>query len=82
MVPAEALLLAAFVLDLLAGALGVTFGGARSYGGELHNAPLLGIRAGECSPLTIRQSVMLMRLTAVLFLVFGVGGRIIVQFAL
>ncbi len=65
-----------------AGALGVTFGGRRSYGGELHNAPLLGIRTGECSPLTIRQSVRLMRLTAALFLVLGVGVKIIVQFAL
>ena len=79
MVPAEALLLAAFVLDLLAGALGVTFGGARSYGGELHNAPLLGIRAGECSSLTIRQSVRLMRLTALLFLVTGIGVGILWQ---
>ncbi len=64
-----------------AGALGVTFGGARSYGGEFHDAPLLGIRSGECSPLTIRKSVRLMRLTAALFLVLGVGVRIIVQFA-
>ncbi len=29
-----------------AGALGVTFGGGRSYGGEFHNSPLLGIRTG------------------------------------
>ena len=62
-----------------AGALGVTFGGGRSYGGEFHNAPLLGIRAGECSPLTIRRSVRLMRLTAVLFLVLGVGVRFLLQ---
>ncbi len=62
-----------------AGALGVTFGGGRSYGGEFHNAPLLGIRAGECSPLTIRRSVRLMRLTAVLFLVLGVGIRFLLQ---
>jgi adenosylcobinamide-phosphate synthase len=60
-----------------AGALGVTFGGVRSYGGELHNAPLLGIRAGECSPLTIRRSVRLMRLTAVLFLVTGICFRLL-----
>ena len=62
-----------------AGALGVTFGGARSYAGELHHAPLLGIRAGECTPLTIRRSVQLMRLTAALFLVLGIGIRIVVQ---
>ena len=65
-----------------AGALGVTFGGGRSYGGEFHNAPLLGIRAGECSSLTIRRSVRLMRLTAVLFLVLGVGVRFLLQSAL
>ena len=58
---------------------GVTFGGGRSYGGEFHNAPLLGIRSGECSPLTIRQSVRLMRLTAMLFLVLGVGVRLLLQ---
>ncbi len=62
-----------------AGALGVTFGGPRSYGGEFHNAPLLGVRAGECSPLTIRHSVRLMRLTAVLFLGAGMGLRMVVQ---
>ena len=62
-----------------AGALGVTFGGARSYGGEFHDAPLLGIRAGKCSPLTIRQSVRLMRLTAALFLVIGIGIRMLMQ---
>jgi len=62
-----------------AGALGVTFGGARSYGGEFHDAPLLGIRAGECTPRTIRQSVRLMRLTAALFVVFGVGIRMLMQ---
>jgi adenosylcobinamide-phosphate synthase len=65
-----------------AGALGVTFGGGRSYGGEFHDAPLLGIRAGECTALTLRRSVRLMRLTAALFLVFGVGVRIVVQSAL
>ncbi len=62
-----------------AGALGVTFGGARSYGGELHKAPLLGIRAGEYTPLTIRLSVRLMRLTAALFLGVGIGIRMLMQ---
>ena len=62
-----------------AGALGVTFGGGRSYGGEFHNSPLLGVRAGECSSLTIRQSVRLMRMTAGLFLALGVGIRVVLQ---
>ena len=62
-----------------AGALGVTFGGGRSYGGEFHNSPLLGVRAGKCSSLTIRQSVRLMRMTAVLFLALGVGIRVVLQ---
>ena len=62
-----------------AGALGVTFGGGRSYGGEFHNSPLLGVRAGECSSLTIRQSVRLMRMTAALFLALGVGIRVVLQ---
>ena len=60
-----------------AGALGVTFGGGRSYGGEFHNSPLLGVREGECSSHTIRQSVRLMRMTAALFLVIGVGIRVV-----
>ena len=62
-----------------AGALGVTFGGGRSYGGEFHNSPLLGVRAGECSSLTIRQSVRLMRMTAALFFALGVGIRVVLQ---
>ena len=62
-----------------AGALGVTFGGGRSYGGELHNAPLLGVRTGECSTLTICRSVRLMRVTALLFLVTGIGSGILWQ---
>jgi len=62
-----------------AGALGVTFGGGRSYGGEFHNSPLLGVKAGECSSLTIRQSVRLMRMTAALFLALGLGIRVVLQ---
>jgi len=65
-----------------AGALGVTFGGGRSYGEEFHNAPLLGVRTGACSPLTIRESVKLMRLTATLFLALGVGIRVVLQFVM
>ncbi|MEI7749030.1 MAG: adenosylcobinamide-phosphate synthase CbiB [Chlorobiaceae bacterium] len=62
-----------------AGALGVNFGGGRSYGGEFHNSPLLGVRAGECSSLTIRQSVRLMRMTAALFVVIGIATRFLLQ---
>jgi len=62
-----------------AGALGVTFGGGRSYGGEFHNAPLLGVKTGECSSLTIRQSVRLMRMTAALFVALGMGLRLLAQ---
>ena len=62
-----------------AGALGVTFGGGRSYGGEFHNAPLLGVKTGECSSLTIRQSVRLMRMTAALFVALGIGLRLLAQ---
>jgi adenosylcobinamide-phosphate synthase len=62
-----------------AGALGVQFGGQRYYGGELHNAPVLGVRPGKCSALTIRQSVKLMRTTALVFLIIGIGARILWQ---
>jgi adenosylcobinamide-phosphate synthase len=65
-----------------AGALGVQFGGKRFYGGELHNAPLLGVRAGQCSALTIRQSVKLMRTTATVFLVVGIGARMLLNLLL
>uniref|UniRef100_Q3ASJ9 Cobalamin biosynthesis protein CobD n=1 Tax=Chlorobium chlorochromatii (strain CaD3) TaxID=340177 RepID=Q3ASJ9_CHLCH len=61
-----------------AGALGVTFGGARSYGGEVHNAPLLGIRAATCTPQTIKQCIRLMRLTAFIFLLVGIGVKMVI----
>ncbi|NHQ60375.1 cobalamin biosynthesis protein [Chlorobium sp. BLA1] len=60
-----------------AGALGVQFGGPRSYGGELHHAPILGVKTGECTPRTIRQSITLMRTTAIIFLLCGIGIRIL-----
>lgn len=60
-----------------AGALGVQFGGKRFYDGELHHAPILGVKTGECSAVTIRQSITLMRTTAMLFLVIGIGIRLI-----
>ncbi|TCD47460.1 adenosylcobinamide-phosphate synthase CbiB [Chlorobium sp. N1] len=55
-----------------AGALGVSFGGARSYGGVPDQAPVLGVRKGECGAVTLRSAVGLMRLTAAVFLVAGV----------
>ncbi|MBM3162512.1 MAG: cobalamin biosynthesis protein [Chlorobi bacterium] len=62
-----------------AGALGVTFGGPRSYGGVMHDAPLLGLCREVCSAATIRNSVSLMRLTAVVFLASGIGVRLLVR---
>ena len=58
-----------------AGALGVTFGGERSYGGVVCQAPLIGVKPGACTPLVIRQSIALMWMTAVLFLGAGMGIR-------
>ncbi len=58
-----------------AGALGVTLGGERSYGGEIHHAPQLGVKPGQCNALIIRQSIALMWMSAVLFLGAGVGLR-------
>ncbi len=62
-----------------AGALGVTLGGERSYGGVVHQAPLLGVKLGQCTPLIIRQSIALMWMTAVLFLGAGMGIRFFLQ---
>lgn len=64
-----------------AGALGVTLGGERSYGGEIHQVPLLGVKPGQCNPLIIRQSIALMWMTAVLFLLSGIGIRLLIQSA-
>ena len=58
-----------------AGALGVTVGGERSYGGVVCQAPLIGVKPGACTPLVIRQSIALMWMTAVLFLGAGMGIR-------
>ncbi|MCX6179340.1 MAG: adenosylcobinamide-phosphate synthase CbiB [Chlorobiales bacterium] len=58
-----------------AGALGVTLGGERSYGGVVSQAPLLGVKPVQCTPLIIRQSIALMWMTAVLFLGAGVAIR-------
>ena len=62
-----------------AGALGVTLGGERSYDGVQHQAPLLGVKPGQCTPLIIRQSIALMWMTAVLFLGAGLAIRHFVQ---
>jgi len=56
-----------------AGALGVRFGGPRSYGGEKHNLPYLGTAEGSCTTGTIRQAIRLMLLVSVLFLGAGAG---------
>jgi adenosylcobinamide-phosphate synthase len=58
-----------------AGALGVTLGGDRSYGGEVRHSPLLGVKPEQCTSLIVRQSIALMWMTAVLFLGAGMGLR-------
>jgi adenosylcobinamide-phosphate synthase len=60
-----------------AGALGVTFGGPRSYGGVMHDAPQIGFGPERCSADTIRQSVSLMRMTAIVFLAVGIVVKVV-----
>jgi len=62
-----------------AGALGVTFGGERSYGGVVHEAPLLGVVRKACSADSVRRSIELMRLTAVVFLAAGIMLRVLAE---
>jgi len=62
-----------------AGALGVTFGGERSYGGIVHEAPLLGVVRKACSADSLRRSIELMRLTAVVFLAAGLMLRVLAE---
>jgi adenosylcobinamide-phosphate synthase len=62
-----------------AGALGVTFGGERSYGGIVHEAPLLGVARKTCSADSVRRSIELMRLTAVVFLAAGLMLRVLAE---
>lgn len=62
---------AGFPEAAFAGALGVTFGGMRSYGGVPHQAVRLGIEDGACTSGTILDAVALMRSTAVIFLGAG-----------
>jgi adenosylcobinamide-phosphate synthase len=55
-----------------AGALGVTFGGRRSYGGSIEDAPLLGVKNEPCRPETLQESIILMQLTSATFAVTGI----------
>jgi adenosylcobinamide-phosphate synthase len=54
-----------------AGALGVTLGGTRSYGGITRTVPALGIRNGVMDAGTIGRATQLMYATTVLFLAAG-----------
>ena len=54
-----------------AGALGVTLGGARSYGGVTKTVPTLGIRDGAMDAATITRAMRLMYATATIFLAAG-----------
>ena len=54
-----------------AGALGVTLGGERSYGGVTKTVPTLGIRNGAMDAGTITSAMRLMYATATLFLAAG-----------
>jgi adenosylcobinamide-phosphate synthase len=54
-----------------AGALGVTLGGERSYGGVTRTVPKLGLREGVMDSGTIGQAIKLMYVTATLFLTAG-----------
>ena len=62
-----------------AGALGVRFGGPRSYGGEKHNLPYLGIGQGSCSTVTIEQAIRLMFVVSGIFLGAGIALRMLLQ---
>lgn len=55
-----------------AGALGVTLGGERSYGGVTKTVPTLGIRNGAMEAATITRAMRLMYATTTLFLAAGV----------
>jgi adenosylcobinamide-phosphate synthase len=54
-----------------AGALGVTLGGERSYGGVTRTVPKLGLREGVMDAGTIGRAIKLMYVTATLFLTAG-----------
>ncbi|WP_232319880.1 adenosylcobinamide-phosphate synthase CbiB [Prosthecochloris sp. HL-130-GSB] len=65
-----------------AGALGVRFGGPRTYGGVEHNLPYLGTGSSACSAGTIGTAVRLMVSVSALFLLCGLGVRLFFQFLL
>lgn len=54
-----------------AGALGVSFGGARSYGGRIKELPVLGLADGRIDTGVLRLSVRLMYATTAVFLSAG-----------
>lgn len=56
-----------------AGALGVTLGGLRSYGGRTKTVPEMGLRNGPMDARSIRRSVRLMYVSEALFLAAGAG---------
>ena len=64
-----------------AGALGVRFGGPRSYGGVVTDLPYLGIAENRPNIDSIKQAVVLMLLSSGVFLVTGVLLRLVVQAA-
>ncbi len=59
-----------------AGALGVRFGGPRSYGGVVADLPFLGITEQRPDKETIRQAVTLMLLTSAIFFLTGILLRV------
>lgn len=56
-----------------AGALGVTLGGARSYGGVTKTVPTLGIRNGAMEAGTITRAMRLMYVASAIFMAGGTG---------
>jgi adenosylcobinamide-phosphate synthase len=56
-----------------AGALGVTLGGERSYGGVTKTVPTLGLREGVMDATTITRAMRLMYVASVLFMTCGAG---------
>ncbi|AOS85013.1 adenosylcobinamide-phosphate synthase [Chlorobaculum limnaeum] len=56
-----------------AGALGVTLGGERSYGGVTKTVPTLGIREGAMEAATISRAMRLMYVASAIFMAGGTG---------
>jgi len=70
---------AGFPEAAFAGALGVRFGGARSYSGVVKHAPMLGVEEEKCSPDTLRSAVGLMQRTAWFFIGGGLAFSVAVD---